>query len=156
MSREGGFIMTMPFARIVVLSKSPEPEAGRIGQRESQDWYQTCVAATQLLAELEREYQEVEILVPTAVRLKGCRPEGEIYSDALRELGVSARKFKIVPIGFDTISQVEYGLYLAEENHWDVIFVSTALHNPRVRWLCCGSPCRQKIFHVSAGGVPRP
>lgn len=128
---------------ICLLPKSPVPRRGRIGPVHFQDWYRSCVLATQLAKELKGT-----VLVPTAFTSMG-ESEADVYLSALRELGADVQ---IVRRGFETVEQLDVAVEAAERK--SLIIVSTFLHFPRVWWLTRG---KKNVSHrVVYGGLPRP
>ncbi|MBI2474669.1 MAG: YdcF family protein [Candidatus Taylorbacteria bacterium] len=93
-----------------------------------------------------------DILVLSAVHIKGSRAEADYYVEALKKLG--AQNVSIERRGFDTIGQLQIAKAIAAEKKADLIIISTATHYLRVRWLCITEAVKAK--HYITSGIPRP
>lgn len=149
-----------PGTVIGLMTKSPAPVKGRVGPKERQDWYQSCLMA---MEELHRALRTEEescvvsnlIVVPSAVTMADSLPEAAIYFHTLvKELGIPEIFVDTPKVGHETIGQIEYLMRYLDEGY-KVHLVCTALHLPRVWWLS-----RKYGERVSFGctirGIPRP
>jgi hypothetical protein len=132
---------------ILPLEKSPH-QTGRIGQMESQDWYQGLVRAKNLL----EEFPGSKILVVTATQITDEKPAADLYLEALKKFGVKEENIKVVREGLETIGQIEAAQKVARQEQAKLHVVSTFMHYPRVRWIMRG----QGAKHYGVFGIPRP
>ena len=135
---------------IVPLTKTPW-QAGRIGKRERQDWYQGCALAKELLDRLKAEGKLAKIFILSAFQAKGQATERALYREALQELGVGPGDIETIHHGLETIGQVEYLDTFAKAGYV-IHLISVETQHDRVRLLT-----REMGFlHYKACGIARP
>ena len=132
---------------IIPVTKSPH-KGGRVGSVYLQDWYQGVKKAVGLLKKIPNS----KILIVSDVHIDGEEHEADIYVRALRGLGVRGEDMIVVKDCYETIGQIDIIKRMAKEHKARLIFVSTFMHYPRVRWLTTG----MKAKHYVAFGIPRP
>lgn len=134
---------------IVPLTKSPH-RSGRIGKKHQQDWFRGIEKAVIL----HYIIPESEILVLSDVHVSEQVHEAEIYTETLTNMGV--KSFRVIRECYETISQVNKAIDIANCEDKNLIFVSTWLHYPRVEWLIKNKKKLVSIKHFSVIGIPRP
>jgi len=142
---------------IVPVTKGPHP-TGRIGPQHLQDWWRGLVIARRLL-NLARKEREVMIYIVSDVQVAGEDHEVDLYIEALLSMGdYKTMELSCVRKCQETICQINHVLEYAERNNAEVIFVSTWLHYPRVRWLTwrANASMNVKCWHKVVFGIPRP
>jgi hypothetical protein len=132
---------------IGILTKSPHPQ-GRVGPREKQDWYRQCVD----VVELHRKIPESEIVVTSALHIKGARREEEYYTEAILSLGDSVIALEK---GVETIEQIRVFKEYISVHEAKLILSVTFTHFLRVVWLCFRAQLTVTKYKVS-WGIPRP
>ncbi|MGC9602345.1 MAG: ElyC/SanA/YdcF family protein [Minisyncoccia bacterium] len=135
---------------IIPLTKSPH-FTGRYGPVEWQDWYRGLVKAKTLLELYKAQGVPAKILVLSAVQVTSEKSEVEIYTWALKKLGVDDGDIMVINKTQETIEQTEMVAMFIKKGI-QVVIISTWLHYLRVRWLCRGL----KAKHYIVWGIPRP
>jgi vancomycin permeability regulator SanA len=139
-----------PMKTIYIVGKSAIPSEGRVGPRTLQDSYKLCKKA----AELYKQEPGSKVVIITGFKTKQEGFEAAWYVDVLTTLGVSMDDMVLKLHGVETIEQLEIAKVFSDEAYPDFFVISTALHYPRVRYLCArmGLQARFKIVY----GLPRP
>ncbi len=133
---------------IVPLTKSPLPFKGRVGKLEDQDWFVTC----QLAVERLRKSPRSKIAIISDVEIPGAGHEAHHYLQTFTKMGVSDGQILFIKAEHETIGQIERALIEASRRNMRLMFISSALHYPRVRWLTLG----KNVSHRVVYGTPRP
>lgn len=139
---------------VVVVTKSPQEDGGRIGPMKWQDWYRQATEA----ALLAKEDKATLIVVVSALKIGDCPDECSLYERELLAHGAPPDQISLVRDAYETIGQLEVYKELLATIYKDasVIVLSTFLHAPRVEylWRRLGLPSYEA--HIRVWGVPRP
>jgi hypothetical protein len=131
---------------LIPLTKWPK-DKGRYGPLRFQDWYRGCAEAVRLAGPGDT------ILVVSDLTIGG-ESEARIYVSTLKALDTTKTiNIEVVPLGFETVGQLEVASDIAVERQKKLLVISTFLHAPRVWWL---TRKEKNIEHRIVFGIPRP
>jgi hypothetical protein len=132
---------------ILPLTKGPH---GRIRPTERQDWWKGC----QKVLQLQQKLQPSKIYVISNVKVAGEEAEADTYVNALKKLGARDDVIVVIREAQETTKQLAIASQVAKKENLELVVVSTALHHPRVRWICWWDEIEAR--HYVAWGLPRP
>lgn len=133
---------------LVPLPKTPY---SRIGPTTWQDYYVKLGRTAKIARNLMDGGNQVTVAIISAFQPPGKPSEIDIYCQALRDLAPELT-VRAIREATETVGQIERSFRLAQEMNARVIFISTWMHYPRVRYLARGKPAR----HYGAFGIPQP
>jgi hypothetical protein len=107
-----------------------------------------CRKAVELQKTIDARGDTSEILIVSDARYEGWRPEPEIYKEALEKLG--AKRIRIDPDCYDTISQLLKALQIAKQEHKHLIVLATWMHYLRAEWILLGEDAELRVSY----GIP--
>ena len=140
----------MPSATYLLVPLPKNPYS-RIGPLHWQDYYRQLQRTVAITRNLQKDGKRVFIAILSNFHPQGQLSEIEIYTKILAGLApeLEVRSYQETN---DTAGQVERSFELAEELNAHLIFISTWMHYPRVRYLAQ----RRSADHYGAFGIPQP
>lgn len=135
------------------IAKSNWPE-GRIGPEKLQDSYRIIKTAVGLV----KNNTVDKLLIFSAFKTNRVRKiELDCMIDTCKTEKLPEDKMIVQPIGYDTISVIQYAIDMCKKDTADLLIVSSQFHHLRIRWIT--SRIDKKgvtVKHKMIWGITRP
>ncbi|HQA95775.1 MAG TPA: hypothetical protein PLN18_00180 [Candidatus Colwellbacteria bacterium] len=143
---------------VLPLTKSPH-RRGRLGSRESQDWYASVRQISRVFDRLtckRHRIPEKDIVLICDFQEASDQAEADLYAVAMEEFGIYNPR--IIRDGLETIRQVDVAFDLAAFEGKRIIFFGTWFHYLRILWIIRRHPKSKEVPWELRGafGIPRP